>query len=51
MLWLVLIPLILTAAFLVTGWAYRAMQRAVRPAVCQHRFWMYGRCGECGTPR
>lgn len=51
MIWLVLLPCILGCAVVITDWAWGAMQRAVRPRVCEHRFWMYGRCGECGTPR
>jgi hypothetical protein len=50
MLWLLLLPLLLTGAFLLTGWAYSRMQRAVRPRVCLHTHYIFGRCVECGTP-
>ena len=49
--WLVVLPAILGCCVVLTDMAIKAMERAVRPRVCLHRFYMGERCGECGTPR
>lgn len=51
MIWLVLLPAILGCAVVLTDMAHKALTAALRPKVCEHPFWMYGRCGQCGTPR
>lgn len=50
MIWLVVLPAILGCAVVLTDWAWRWMQDAVKPKPCEHPFWIFGRCIQCGTP-
>lgn len=50
MTWLVLIPVILGCAVVLTDWAHTEVKRLIAPRRCTHPFYIFGRCIECGTP-
>ena len=52
MIWLVIIPFLLSMSILLSDWAYKALNKPEPPVEpCAHPWFIDGRCMVCGTPK